>query len=150
RTHGSIALEADAKHLITDVWTSVGVVVRLAAAAFTGWEILDPLLALAVAVNILHIRVSLLRRSPMGLLNTSLSHEMRTRILDVLVEYQQRGVHFLALLTCRPGARGFISFHVLVPGSWTVQAGHDLLEDIEERVRTVLANSTLFTHLEPI
>jgi cation diffusion facilitator family transporter len=150
RTHGSIALEADAKHLITDVWTSVGVVVGLAAAAFTGWEILDPLLALAVAVNILHIGVSLLRRSAMGLLDTSLSNEMRTRILDVLDEYEQRGVHYHALRTRRAGARRFISFHVLVPGHWTVQEGHDLLEDIEERVRTVVPNSTVFTHLEPI
>ncbi|MHB1168343.1 MAG: cation diffusion facilitator family transporter [Longimicrobiales bacterium] len=150
RRHGSIALEADAKHLMTDVWTSIGVVIGLAGAALTGWDILDPLLALAVTGNILYIGISLLRRSAMGLLDTSLSSEMRTRILDVLDEYETHGVHYHALRTRRAGARRFISFHVLVPGEWTVQQGHDLLEVIEERIRNAVPNSTVFTHLEPI
>lgn len=150
RRHGSIALEADAKHLMTDVWTSIGVVLGLVGASLTGWEILDPLLALAVTGNILYIGGSLLRRSALGLLDTSLSSEMRTRILDVLDDYERRGVHYHALRTRQAGARRFISFHVLVPGEWTVQEGHDLLELIEERVRSAVPNSTVFTHLEPV
>lgn len=150
RRSGSIALEADAKHLLTDVWTSIGVVIGLAAARLTGWEILDPLLALAVAGNILYIATSLLRRSALGLLDTALGPDLRARILDVLDEYEADGVHFHALRTRQAGARRFISFHVLVPGDWTVQEGHDLLEVIEERVRTAVPQSTVFTHLEPI
>ncbi len=150
RRHGSIALEADAKHLMTDVWTSVGVVAGLGAAEITGWDVLDPLLALAVTANILYIGGSLLRRSAMGLLDTGLSSELRTRILDVLDEFEGRGVRYHALRTRQAGMRRFISFHVLVPGEWSVQQGHDLLEVIEERVRNAVPNSTVFTHLEPI
>ncbi len=150
RRNGSIALEADAKHLLTDVWTSIGVVLGLAAARLTGWYVLDPILALAVTGNILYIAGSLLRRSALGLLDTALDPELRSRILDVLDEYEADGVHFHALRTRQAGARRFISFHVLVPGDWSVQEGHDLLEVIEERVRLAVPQSTVFTHLEPI
>ncbi len=150
RRRGSIALEADAHHLITDVWTSVGVVIGLGAASLTGWHWIDPLLALAVAANILRIGMSLLRRSALGLLDTSLSAELRARILHILSDYEADGVHHHALRTRQAGARRFISFHILVPGDWSVQRGHDLLEVIEERIRSAVPQSTVFTHLEPV
>lgn len=150
RRHGSIALEADAQHLMSDVWTSVAVVIGLAAATVTGWQWLDPLIALLVAANILRIGVSLLSGSALGLLDTSLPASMLTRIQAVLDEYERDGVHYHALRTRQAGARRFISFHILVPGEWSVQRGHDLLEVIEERVRSAVPQSTVFTHLEPI
>lgn len=150
RRHGSIALEADAHHLITDVWTSVAVVLGLGAAAATGWQWLDPLLALAVAANVLRIGISLLRRSALGLLDTALAPDLRARIQAVLEEYERDGVRHHALRTRQAGARRFVSFHILVPGEWSVQRGHDLLEVIEERVRAAVPQSTVFTHLEPI
>lgn len=150
RRRGSIALEADAHHLMSDVWTSIVVVIGLATAAATGWHWLDPLLALLVAANILRIGVSLLGRSALGLLDTALPADMRARIQSVLDEYESDGVHYHALRTRQAGTRRFISFHILVPGDWNVQRGHDLLEVIEERVRSAVPQSTVFTHLEPI
>lgn len=150
RRHGSIALEADAHHLMSDVWTSIAVLIGLAAATATGWYWLDPLLALLVAANILRIGVSLLSRSALGLLDTALPASMRARIQDVLDEHERDGVHYHALRTRQAGTRRFISVHILVPGEWSVQRGHDLLEVIEERVRSAVPQSTVFTHLEPI
>lgn len=148
--YDSITLESDARHLMTDVWTSAGVVVGVGAAATTGWLWLDPLVALAVAVNILRMGIDLLRRSTMGLLDTALPGEIRGSIVGVLEAHSPEGVHYHALRTRQAGARRFISVHILVPGEWSVQQGHDLLEEIEERIREVVPNSTVFTHLEPV
>lgn len=150
RRHGSIALEADARHLLTDVWTSLAVVIGLVAATATRWYWLDPLLALAVTANIVRIGVDLLRRSALGLLDTGLEPGLRAAIQGVLCEYEPTGVRYHALRTRQAGTRRFVSFHVLVPGHWSVQDGHDLLEEIEGRVRAVVPHSTVFTHLEPI
>lgn len=150
RRYDSIVLEADARHLLSDVWTSVAVVVGVAAVSLTGWTWLDPLLALGVALNIVRIGVDLLRRSALGLLDTALPGPLRAEIVDILGEYESRGVQFHAVRTRQAGMRRFVSFHVLVPGDWTVQRGHDLLEQIEEHVRGAVPNSTIFTHLEPL
>lgn len=150
RRYDSIALEADAHHLMTDVWTSVGVVLGVAAAALTGWERLDPIIALLVAANIVRTGVDLLRRSMLGLLDTGLPEENRAAILRVLAAHRDQGVQFHALRTRQAGARRFVSFHILVPGDWTVQRGHDLLEQIEGRIRAAVPNTTVFTHLEPL
>lgn len=150
RRYGSIALEADAHHLLTDVWTSLAVIAGLGAAALTRWHWLDPLLALAVTANIVRIGFDLLRRSALGLLDTALPSDLRAVIEGVLSEYEPAGVRYHALRTRQAGTRRFISFHVLVPGGWSVQDGHDLLEEIEERVRAAVPHSTVFTHLEPI
>lgn len=150
RQHRSIALEADARHLMADVWTSAGVIAGVGAAALTNWRVLDPLVGLAVAANILHTGVQLLRRSALGLLDTALPEATRKEILAVLDSYAKDGVHYHALRTRRAGRWRFISFHVLVPGDWTVQRGHDLLERIENAVRARVPFSTVFTHLEPI
>lgn len=150
RRFRSIALEASAHHLMVDVWTSVAVIVGLAAATWLGWARLDPLLALIVAGNIVFTGVRLVRASMLGLLDTSLPEETRRDINKVLDANRPEGVEFHALRTRQAGAWAFISVHVLVPGEWTVQRGHDLLEDLEERIREVVPESTVFTHLEPI
>jgi cation diffusion facilitator family transporter len=150
RRYQSITLEADAHHLIADVWTSVGVVVGVGAAALTGWYRLDPVVAILVAVNVMRLGVSLLRRSMLGLLDTGLPEDIRGRITAILEARSAEGVRYHALRTRQAGARRFISFHILVPGQWSVQRGHDLLEKIEEEVRAAVPNSSVDTHLEPI
>jgi cation diffusion facilitator family transporter len=150
RRHESIALEADAHHLMTDVWTSVGVLIGVGAVAVTGWEWLDPVVALAVAANILFTGASLVRRSALGLMDTALSADEQRIVVAILERYRTQGVQHHALRTRRAGSRRFIDFHVLVPGAWTVQQGHDLLERIEGEIRARLANTTILTHLEPI
>jgi cation diffusion facilitator family transporter len=150
RRAGSIVLEADAHHLMTDVWTSAAVIVGVAVSSVTGWLWLDPLLALLVAANILRIGVGLMRRSADGLLDSALPESERARIATVLRAYEVDGVHFHALRTRQAGTRRFVSFHILVPGEWSVQRGHDLLERIEAEVRRTVPNASVFTHLEPL
>ncbi|MBT3337283.1 MAG: cation transporter [Anaerolineae bacterium] len=151
KEHGSITLEADAHHLMTDVWTSVGVIFGVGAVVLTGWTILDPLIALAVAANIVYTGVQLIRRSIAGLMDASLSEEEMQAVEDVLEKYRnEKGIDFHALRTRQAGARHFISVHVLVPGKWTVHDAHHIAEDIEEEIRAGVQNSVAFTHLEPI
>jgi cation diffusion facilitator family transporter len=147
----SITLEADAHHLMTDVWTSVGVVVGVALVALTGWQRLDPIIAIAVAINIVWAGARIIQRSALGLLDTALPAEERREVLAVLARYvAAEGVQYHALRTRQAAARRFVSVHILVPGSWTVQQGHHLLDRIEDDVRAALPNTTVFTHLEPI
>lgn len=146
----SITLEANARHLLTDVWTSVGVVAGVGMVAWTGWERLDPILALAVAANIIWTGVGIVRRSVGGLMDTALPVEDRVEVWQVLKRHEQAGIKFHALWTRQAGARKFISLHVLVPGEWTVQRGHQLLERIEDDIRGAVRDSTVFTHLESL
>jgi len=150
KRYESITLEADAQHLMTDVWTSVGVIVGVGAAAVTGWLRLDGIVAIAVAANVMVSGVRMLRRSMLGLLDTSLPEETLDQIKAILDAHGKSGVGYHALRTRQAGARRFISFHILVPGDWTVQRGHDLLEEIEERIRQAVPRSVVDTHLEPI
>lgn len=150
RQYDSITLEADAQHLLTDVWTSVGVIVAVGAVALTGWYILDPLIALAVAANIVWTGYQLVRRSVLGLMDTALPTGELTKINAVIDNYKAGGVQFHALRSRQAGARRFVSMHVLVPGDWTVQRGHQLLEQIESDIRAKLPNITVFTHLEAL
>ncbi len=150
REHRSITLEADGKHLMTDVWTSAGVMVGVGAVALTGWQLLDPVLALLVAANILWTGYKLLHTSALGLMDGVIPLEERQRVLDVLARYEAQGFQFHALLTRQAAGRRFISVHVLVPGDWTVTRGHQLVEEIEGEIRTVLLGSTVFTHLEAL
>ena len=150
RKHRSIALEADAQHLMTDVWTSAGVILGVALVALTGWLVLDPLIALGVAINILFIGWRLLKESVSGLMDVAWPAEELARLDSVLDDFRSRGLRFHALRTRRSGPRRFASFHVLVPGSWTVQQGHDLLEEIERRIAQRVPAATIDTHLEPI
>jgi cation diffusion facilitator family transporter len=150
RAHGSITLEASGQHLMTDVWTSAGVMVGVGAVALTGWAWLDPVVALAVAVHILLAGAHLVRRSALGLLDTALSASELERVGAVLADYEARGIEFHALRTRRAGRRAFVSVHVLVPGEWTVQRGHDLAEEVEAAIRGAVPGATPFTHLEPV
>jgi cation diffusion facilitator family transporter len=149
RRYRSIALEADAHHLMTDVWTSAGVVAAVAAVALTGWERLDPLIAMAVAANIVVTGYALVRRSAQGLLDRAVPAESQARIDAVLDRYRADDVDFHALRTRDAGGRAFVSVHVLVPGNWTVQRGHDLIERLEHDMRAAVPGAVLFTHLEP-
>ena len=150
RRSRSIALEADAQHLLTDVWTTAGVIVGVSAAFLTGWQTLDPLVALAVAANIAWSGVRLVRRSLLGLMDTAVPAPEMQAVRTILEDFDRQGVRYHALRTRQAGARTFVSFHVQVPGTWTVQRGHDLLEAIERKVRQTLAGVTVFTHLEPL
>jgi cation diffusion facilitator family transporter len=149
RDHRSIALEADARHLMTDVWTSAGVVLGVGLAALTGWLWLDPVVALAVAAHIVWAGIQLVRRSVLGLLDRALPAAERQAIEAALAEFRARGIEFHALRTRQAAGRSFVSMHVLVPGGWTVQRGHDVLEEIETRIRAAVAHAIVFTHLEP-
>jgi cation diffusion facilitator family transporter len=151
REERSIVLEADGRHLITDVWTSVGVIAGVAAVALTGWEILDPLIALAVAVNIVVMGGALVWRSVDGLMDRALDGDDRAKIDGVLTRFREHeGIDFHALRTRQAGSRAFVSVHVLVPGAWSVQDGHDLAERVEDDLRVQLPHATIFTHLEPV
>ncbi len=150
RRFDSITLEADAQHLLTDVWTSVGVLLGVAALAVTGWLWLDPLVALAVAVNIVRAGIGLVRRSALGLLDTAIPAAERAAIQGVLERHRSDGLTFHAVRTRQAGVRRFVSLHVLVPGEWTVQRGHDFLEVLERDLREALPTVSVFTHLEPI
>jgi cation diffusion facilitator family transporter len=149
RRERSIVLEADGKHLITDVWTSVGVIIGVAGVAITGWQRLDALVALAVAVNIVATGGGLLRRSVGGLMDRALGEPERRQIEEVLAGFFGSDVQFHALRTRQAGSRAFVSVHVLVPGAWTVQRGHDVVEEVEAALRERLPYATVFTHLEP-
>ena len=150
KRRNSITLEANAHHLLTDVWTSVGVVVAIGAVYLTGWTWLDPVVALVVAANIVWTGVGIVRRSVAGLMDTAVSpHDLAT-INTVLHSHEAAGARFHNLRTRQAGARKFINFDVLVPGAWTVQQGHDLVEIIEQEIRQGLPDSTIFTHLEPL
>jgi cation diffusion facilitator family transporter len=150
REHRSLVLEADGRHLMTDVWTSVGVVAGVALVAITGWERLDPIIALLVAVNIVVTGVSLVRRFTGGLMDRALPPDERAAIEHVLQRYAGQGVQFHALRTRGAGRRAFVSVHVLVPGDWSVKRGHDLVERVERDLRDALPRATVFTHLEPL
>jgi cation diffusion facilitator family transporter len=145
----SITLRADAQHLLTDVWTSLGVVLGIATVQLTGWLVLDPLIGLVVAANILWTGVRLLRDTAQGLLDRVLPPVDQESIVKVLSRYENEGIRFHALRTRASGPRRFISMHVLVPGGWTVQRGHDLSEKIERDLAAVLPQSTFFIHIEP-
>lgn len=150
KKHHSITLEANAHHLMTDVWTSAGVLVGVGAVALTGWVRLDPVVACLVAANIVWSGVGIVRKSVSGLMDTALPIEDQNKIQKILEPYVQGGIQYHALRTRQSGAQQFVSFHVLVPGLWTVQRGHQLLENIETDIRRTLPGASVFTHLESL
>jgi cation diffusion facilitator family transporter len=146
----SVTLRADAHHLLTDVWTSVGVLVGVLLVQLTGWLVLDPIVALVVAANIVWAGFNLLRETGSGLLDAALPEDEQRLITEIFLPYQDQGIQFHALRTRIAGTRRFINFHILVPGAWTVQRGHDLCEAIELSIIRALPGSSVFTHLEPL
>lgn len=149
KAHRSLTLEADGRHLMTDVWTSAGVVAGVAAVGLTGWETLDPLVALAVAANIVVTGVRLMRRSAAGLMDHALPAQELSKIHAILDNHAGTEIQFHALRTRQAGRRSFVSFHLLAPGAWTIQQGHDLVEQIEAELHDALVNVTVTVHLEP-
>ena len=145
----SITLRADAHHLLTDVWTSAGVLIGIGLVKLTGWLILDPIIALLVAANIIWVGVRLLRETGSELLDRSIPADERNQIKTLMLPYEQQGTQFHALKTRGAGSRRFISFHVLVPGAWTVYQGHQLCEELELAIIQQLPGSYVITHLEP-
>jgi cation diffusion facilitator family transporter len=149
----SIGLRASAHHLLTDVWTSAGVLAGLGLVAATGWQVADPLVALVLAGHVGWTGYRLVSASVQGLMDRALPGEDVGRVtaaLDAVLARQENEVRYHALRTRRAGARSFVSFHVQVPGRWTVQRGHDLVEAMEEEIRRRLPAATVFTHLEPL
>jgi cation diffusion facilitator family transporter len=149
RKYKSITLEADAHHLLTDVWTSVGVIVGVGLVWVTGWLWLDPVIALLVAMNIVWTGWRLLQRSAAGLMDVSMPEKELRAIEAILDGYRQQGLEFHALRTRQAGTRAFATVHLLVPGAWTVQHGHDWSERIEADIREAMPHVHITTHLEP-
>lgn len=149
RKYNSITLEADAHHLLTDVWTSAGVVAGVGLVWFTDWLWIDPAVALLVAANIVWTGWQLLQRSAAGLMDQSLPEATLTEIDAVLADYRNHGLEFHALRTRVAGTRAFVTLHVMVPGDWTVQAGHDWSERLEADIRRTVPYAHVTTHLEP-
>ncbi|HET6463409.1 MAG TPA: cation diffusion facilitator family transporter [Candidatus Krumholzibacteria bacterium] len=151
REHESVTLEADSHHLLADVITTVGVVVGIGLVILTGWHRLDPIIGLMVAFVIVLTGVRIVRKSVYGLMDTALPVSEQSALRSVLDRHaKEDGVEFHALRTRQSGVRRFVSVHVLVPGDWTVQRGHELLEHIEADVRDTLPNVSILTHLESL
>jgi len=156
RKYRSPVLDADGRHLLTDVWTSVGVLIGVGAIQLTkllnlsGWERLDALIAMAVGLNIIVTGVNLLRESTGALMDKALPAEDHDAIVSVLKKFESETVKFHALQTRQAGRHRFVSMHVLVPAAWTIQQGHDLSEDLEAQIIELLPDTTVHTHVEPI
>lgn len=148
--YGSITLEADSRHLMTDVITTVGVLIGVGLVALTGWLLLDPIIALIVAANILFTGFGLVRRSARGLMDVALPPSDLQTIEGILRPYEAQGFAFHELRTRTAAARGFVSMHILVPGDWSIQRGHDIAEQIEREIRDKLPQVGVVTHVEPL
>lgn len=148
--YNSITLEADAHHLMTDVVTSIGVIAGVGLVALTGWQFLDPIVALFVSANIIWTGVSLVRRSVDGLMDIVLPDKEQAIINQIMDKYRQKKAEFHALRTRQAASHRFISVHMLVPGEMTVHDAHHLAEDFEQDLRKKLENLTVITHIEPI
>jgi cation diffusion facilitator family transporter len=150
RLNNSITLEADARHLMTDVWTTAGVLVGIALVWLTGWITLDPIIALFVAGNILFTGYRLLIRSGRGLLDVAVPPEELTLVKSILDSYKDEGVSYHALRSRQSAARKFMVVHLLVPGDWSVHKGHTLAEQFETQVLETISHVNIVTHIEPI
>ncbi|MDO9087347.1 MAG: cation diffusion facilitator family transporter [Anaerolineaceae bacterium] len=150
KRHNAVSLTANSHHLMTDVWTSAGVLVGVGAVAITGWQPLDSIVAILAALNILWSGIKIVRESVYGLMDTALPQEDLDKIELTLEKYKCQGVEFHAVRTRLAGASKFVNMHVLVPNEWTVEHGHALLNQLESELKESLPNSNIFTHLEPL
>ena len=149
--HRSITLRADGRHLMTDVYTSVSVVVGLGLAWLTGWYWMDPVIAILVGVNILVTGYRLIAESSAGLMDASLSPEDNASIQAILDTHTEKGrIEFHAVRTRESGSLQFMEMHMLVPGEWTVQRGHDAMEDLVEKIVAQFPHMRVTGHLEPV
>ena len=150
KKYNSITLEADSQHLMTDVWTSVGVIGGLVVVAATGWLLLDSIMALLVALNIIWTGINLVHRSVDGLMDVALPRPEQIIVETVMAKYRAKNVDFHALRTRQAASRRFLSVHMLVPGDWTVHDAHHIAEDFEGDIRAKLGDAVISTHLEPV
>jgi len=150
REHRSITLEADARHLLTDVWTTAGVIAGVAVVHFTGWLVLDPLIAIAVALQILWTGGSLMRRSFDGLMDRAIPAGERARIEAVLARVREKGGDYHRLRTRVSGKKSFVDVHVLVPGAMSVHEAHDLAHRLEQDIAAEVPHVEVLTHLESL
>src|ERR1035437_2211625 len=141
---------ADAQHLLADGWPSAGVLVGVLLVKVTGWLVLDPVVALLLAVNIVWTGVRLLRETSHGLLDRAIADDDQAALAGLLGRFHARGVVIHGIRTRAAGPRRFIQMHVLVPGAWPVKRGHDVCEEIERGVAEALPGSSVLTHLEPL
>jgi len=149
RKYKSITLEADARHLMTDVLTTVGILLGILIVKFTNWDIIDPLIAIVVALSIVFTGMRLIIRSTEGLMDTSLSDEELKIIKEIIERYKVEGIDYHALYTKKVSSRNFISFHLLFPGNWSIYKSHELAKKIEKEIANSYAFSDIFIHLEP-
>lgn len=150
KKYNAIALSANAHHLMTDVWTSLGVLIGVGAVALTHWQPLDSIVAIVAALNILWSGYKIVRDSAYGLMDTALPQEDLDLVDWILDKYKSQGVEFHAVRTRQSGSSKFVNMHVLVPNEWTVEHGHSLVNKIEEELQERLPNANIFTHLEPL
>jgi len=147
----SLLLEADGKHLMADVWTSAGVIVAIVIVKFTGWLIVDPIIAILVALHIIYTGYRLISRSASGLMDASIPDEDLEKITNYLDSLNDQKIEYHSLLTRVAGRRKFIAMHILVPGKWTVKEAHDYADEIEETIVNMFDEPvTVHTHLEPV
>ncbi|MFN8411748.1 MAG: cation diffusion facilitator family transporter [Anaerolineales bacterium] len=149
KRENSITLEADAHHLMTDVWTSAGVIVGVGLVALTGWEALDSIIAIIMGLNITWTAIQLIRRSVSGLMDSAISASDLKTIENIMNEYYKQGVEFHALRTRQSASRRFVNVHVLVPGNWTVREAHRVADKFEHDVCRSLPETVINTHIEP-
>lgn len=147
----SLLVEADGKHLMTDVWTSAGVIAGILLVKFTGILILDPIIAILVALNIVYTGYRLISRSTNGLMDASISETEIDQVKKYLDSLKEKDITYHSLMTRQAGQRKFISFHLLVPGAWTVQQGHENADIIEETIEDMFDEPvTVTSHIEPV
>jgi cation diffusion facilitator family transporter len=150
RKHNSITIEADARHLLTDVWTTVGIVAGIILVKFTNWQILDPIMAILVAVSILYTGAKLIIRSTDGLMDEKLSEKDLKIIMEILENHKSKGLDYHALYTRQASSKRFITFHLLFPGDSTIQQAHEVTKLIENEIFEKIPNSNIFIHIEPL
>ncbi len=150
REHRSITLEADAHHLLADVWTTAGVIAGVAVVYFTGWLVLDPLIAIAVALQILWTGWSLIRRSFDGLMDRAIPEDERAAVVAVLERLKKKGGDYHRLRTRAAGKKSFVDVHILLPGTMSVHEAHDIAHGIEEEIGAAVPHAEVLTHLESL
>lgn len=150
RRYNSITLEADAKHLLTDVWTTGGVLAGLFVVKLTGWIVLDPLVAMFVAVNIIFTGIGLIKRSVSGLMDEALPAEEISSLKRILDNYRSLGMGYHSLYTRKAASKRFVSLHLVMPGDWRIDKGHEFAKTIESEIARVFPETDVFIHIEPM
>ncbi len=150
KRYNSITLEADARHLLTDVWTTGGVLAGLLVVNLTGWIILDPIIAIFVAVNIIFTGIGLIRRSVSGLMDEALPADEIDLLRKILDSHKRYGVVYHSLYTRKAASKRFVSLHLVMPGEWQISKGHELTKLIESEISRVFPETDVFIHIEPM